>query len=95
MKVLGLATVSYSRTYICEVTHSEIEQFLNLYYAKLPELKIGESVDLGKGYNYAVDIASALKSTRDFVKDNQKVVTAILNGLNFEHVMAEQPKEPA
>lgn len=64
--------------------HTELEKFLALYYNKMPPLKIGNEVDLGKGYDYAGDIEKAMESTRKFIADNGKIVEAILNGLSIE-----------
>lgn len=90
MKIIGITSeTSYSREYICTVTHSELEKFLALYYDKMKTLKIGEIIDLVKGYDYHSDIASAMETTKKFIADNQKVVTAILNGLRIESICHE------
>jgi hypothetical protein len=47
----------------------------------LNELHVGQEIDLGKGYDHASEIAHAMRTTQEFVKANQQVVTAILNGL--------------
>ena len=74
-------------TYICEVNHTEIEQFLGLYYGRKTPLKEGEEVNLGEGYDYASEIKEAFKQTQTFVKSNQKIITAIMNGLSvFGHM---------
>jgi len=91
MKVIGIVNHD---TYICEVSHTEIEKFLNLYYGKKDRLKVTESMDLGKGHDFASQIADAMRKTQDFVNANQQVVTAILNGLHYQKI-AEQSKEPA
>lgn len=91
MKIIG---TSDHDSYICQVSHTEIEKFLNLYYGKKKPLTVGETVDLGKGYDYASQIGDAMRKTQEFVNANQQVVTAILNGLNFQKI-AEQTKELA
>lgn len=93
MKVIGIANDTYQAEYICTVTHNELEKFLALYYGKMQKLKIGEAVDLGKGYDYAGQIADAMKKTQDFVQANQTVVTAILNGLNYASISALKPPQ--
>lgn len=90
MKVIGM-TSCRGGEYICTVGHTELEQFFNLYYDKLPKLQVGSEVDLGKGYNHAAQIADAMRKTQEFVKANQQVVTAILNGLRIDTIMREQP----
>lgn len=89
MKILGISD-SGGRQYICEVSHSEIEKFLNLYYGKLKALNVGQEVDLGKGYDYSTDIAAALQKTQEFIRSNQAVVTAILNGLSITRAQPEE-----
>jgi hypothetical protein len=80
MKVIGKAGV-YGDIYICEVSHSEIERFLNLYYNKLGKLKVGQEVDLAAGYEFHHKTAEALKKTQDFIKSHADVVRAITDGL--------------
>jgi hypothetical protein len=79
MKVIG--TMGRRSDYIVSVSHTELEKFLGLYYGKLNELHVGQEIDLGKGYDHASEIAHAMRTTQEFVKANQQVVTAILNGL--------------
>lgn len=90
MKVLGKASRD---TYLCEVSHEEIEKFLNLYYGHKPELKVGEVVDLGLGYNFASEIKDALKKTEEFVKSNQKTVQALLNGFSLVELRKIKPEK--
>lgn len=91
MKVIGTA----GDTYICEVHHTEIEKFMDLYFGRMKRLQVGESIDLGKGCDYASQISDAMRKTRDFVQANQAVVTAILNGLRFEQLPPPSPTETA
>lgn len=88
MKVIGMTkTDSGSDQYICTVTHNELERFLNLYYnraaGELSKLKIGDTLDLGRGHDFARQVCEALVKTEDFIKANQEVVRAILTGLNI------------
>ncbi|MGA7811181.1 hypothetical protein [Bradyrhizobium sp.] len=80
MKVIGITD---NETLICVVGHFELEKFMNLYYGKMPKLSIGDEIDLGKGYDFARDTANALRTTQEFIRANQTVVTAILNGLCY------------
>jgi hypothetical protein len=91
VKIIGKAdTGSYDPDYICTVKRSELEKYLGLYYsasnAKMPELKVGDAIDLGRAHDYAREIASAMKTTQEFVGAHQKVVTAIMNGLNYQRI---------
>jgi threonine dehydrogenase-like Zn-dependent dehydrogenase len=87
MKIIGLASGDYEeRTYVCTVTHSELEKYLGTYYGKSKPMKVGETIDLGRGHDFAGQISDALRQTQEFVKANQVVVTAILQGLNFQRI---------
>lgn len=92
MKVIGMAGDSWNPHYICTIEHHELSKFLGLYYNKMQALKVGEVVDLGKGYDHASEIASAMKATQDLIKAHQPVVTAILNGLRIQAISNEQPQ---
>jgi hypothetical protein len=76
MKVLGETRDGY----ICEVSHSEIEKFLDLYYGKKTGLKVGEEVDLGTGYDWSSKISSALHQTQEFVKANKPIIQSLMEG---------------
>ncbi len=94
MKVIGLTTEGCVREYICTVQHSELEKFMNLYYGKMKHLQVGATVDLGKGYDHAATIASALDKTRSFVKEHQAVITAICGGLSIEALARAAQEAP-
>lgn len=78
MKVIGKT----EHDYICEVSHHELEKFMNLYYNKLNKLKIGDQLDLATGYDFETKTLNALKKTEDFISANKEVVEAILNGIS-------------
>lgn len=86
MKVIG----NTQNGYVCEVNHSEIEQFLGLYYNKKSKLKIGEEVDLGAGYNWESKIASALRQTQEFVKETRPIIQNMMEGYS---ILANLSKE--
>lgn len=76
MKVIAKADDS---TYICEVSHDELEKFLNQYYGKQPKLSVGDSVNLGQGYDFAVRIEAACKKMAEAMvafDDARKVMTS-------------------
>ena len=76
MRVIAKATES---TYICEVSHDELEKFLNQYYGKLGKLSVGQSVNLGQGYDFAGRIESACNRMAEAMKafdDARKVMTS-------------------
>ena len=78
MKVIGK---SGRDRYICEVSHAEIEKHMNLYYGKMKSVEVGEEIDLGKGYDFSVDIRDAMGKTSEFIKANKKIVSAITDGI--------------
>lgn len=88
MKVIG---VSGGDTYICEVSHTEIEKFMGLYYEEMEDLKTGDVVDLEKGYDYAGKTAEAMRKTQEFIQANREIVEAILNGLSVLDATKEAP----
>lgn len=83
MKVLG--TTKNSSTYICEVSHSELEKFMDQYYGskKLKEMKTGDEINLGEGYDFYKSTISALQETKDFIAANSKTIDAIMNGFRI------------
>ena len=78
------------KNYIAEIDHYEIEKFLGLYYDKMAEIHVGDTIDLSKGYNHAQEIKDAMKKTQDLISGNQKVVEAILNGMQIVTIMGKQ-----
>ena len=74
MKVIGLIS---DIKYLVEIDKTEIEKFLNLYYNKMNKLKVGDDVDLSKGYDWAAETKQALDQTQKFFKTNIKTINAI------------------
>ena len=82
MKILGTTKNYYNETYICEVSHHELEKFFNQYYSnkKLGDFKTGDEIDLGTGFDHHTKIINALKETKSFIKSHRDVVRAITDG---------------
>lgn len=80
MKILGKST---SGKYICEVSHTEIEKFLNKYYNKMERLDAGDSVDLGKGYDFYRLTKECMEATTRFLGQHQKIVSMITTGISM------------
>lgn len=74
MKVIGKTQDGY----IAEISHHEIEKFLNLYYNKLGKLSLNEEIDLGKGYDFYHASQAALTETRSFIEKNGKIIQGII-----------------
>ena len=84
MKVIGVVPEKYGVTdYICQLSHTEIEKFLNLYYGKdrLTALKVGDEVDLSKGYDFYNDSMNAMKKTDEFIQANKHIIETIMTGI--------------
>lgn len=79
MKVIGKTQDGY----IAEINHSEIEKFLGLYYNKMERIEVGDTIDLGKGYDHHQDIKRAFEKTQDFIKAHDHIVKAIISGLDL------------
>lgn len=82
MKVIGLIE---ENRYICEVSHTEIEKFLNMYYGNenLNEMKVGTEINLGKGHDFMREIKSAVGETQKFLKLNKEIIKSITDGINI------------
>ena len=80
MKVIGKIDIN---KYICEVSHTEIEKFMNKYYDSLNKLDVGDEISLGKGYDFFSETKDALNETQKFLKAHKKVIEAITNGINI------------
>ena len=65
MKVIAKAD---SSTYLCEVSHSELEKFFNQYYGKMKQLNVGEQVNLGQGYDFSARIEDACKKMSEAMR---------------------------
>lgn len=69
--------------FLCEVNKTEIEKYLNLYYNKMGEIKIGDTIDLSKGYDFYRDSIDAMRKTDEFLKAHKAVVEAIFTGISL------------
>lgn len=87
-----------SGTFICEIGEREIEKYLDLYYnpgQKMEEIKIGDKIDLARGYHFYHKTRSALEKTEEFINANKEIIETILTGIT---IMANgrkfEPKGP-
>lgn len=79
MKVLGFVGERRD-SYICEVSHSEIEKFLGMYYGRKDKLNIGDEVNLGCGYDHESKINSGVKKMEDLIQSSIEITEAISQG---------------
>lgn len=91
MKVIG-KTKENGGDYIAVVSHTELQKVSNRYYAsnELLQLKIGEEMDLGAGYNFRHDIQRAGKQMEDAVKAFNDAQTTMLK---FAVMVGQLPPE--
>jgi len=69
--------------FVAQVSHTEIEKFMGLYYNNMDKIKVGDEIDLGKGYQFHNDTMNALKKTNEFLQANKTVVEAITTGITI------------
>lgn len=74
MKVIAKA---HETTYICEVSHSELEKFMNLYYGKMNKLVVGQEVNLGQGYDFSERIEAACKTMNSAMTEFDRAKTVM------------------
>lgn len=84
MKVIGLAEESsWNNIYICLVSHDELAKCADQVYPnKLPRLKVGDTFDIGAGYNFRSDISSAcdrMKNSMEAFKSAQDTMLKFAN----------------
>lgn len=82
MKILGHSNSRHNVIYIAEISHTELEQFLDLYYDKLGKLNVGDEVDLAKGREFYLNTMDALAKTEAFISANQKIIDTIFTGIS-------------
>jgi hypothetical protein len=74
MEIIGMQ----GERYIAIVNHTELEKLAGKYYGNMPKLKIGDSFDIGAGYNFSSEIKSACHSMSETMKrfeNAQKAIT--------------------
>lgn len=81
MKVIG--EVERGDIYICQVSHNELEKFMNLYYNKMSKWRVGDEIDLGKGYDFFQHTKDALRKTEEFIDSNKDVIEMIVTGISL------------
>ena len=74
MKVIGKAK---EEMYLCEVSHSEIEKFMDLYYGNMKELEVGSEINLADGHDWYSKTKKALDDTKAFFNSNIRNIDAI------------------
>lgn len=89
MKVIAKSSES---KYICEVSHEELEKFLDQYYGKLRKLDVGHELNLGQGYDFSARIESACKSMADAMREFDRARKTMTD---FAVAVAQQSKGEA
>jgi len=80
MKIIGEIT---GEEFICQISKAEIEKVLGLYYGKMPRVKVGDSINLGDGYDYKNDIQRACQSMEDTMKNFERCRSTLSNFANM------------
>jgi len=65
MKVIGIQDRD---NYLAIISHTELEKSANLYYGNMKRLEVGDTVDLGQGYNFSSKIEGVCKDMLDAMK---------------------------
>jgi predicted component of type VI protein secretion system len=65
VKVIAKASDS---KYICEVSHDELEKFMNQYYGNMKRLEVGDDVNLGQGYDFSSRIEQVCKNMAESMR---------------------------
>jgi hypothetical protein len=77
MKVIGQINDS---KWIAEFTKDEIQKFQNTYYRGREDLKVGDEIDLGAGYDHAGAIAESVKAMERVIGEVEKITSAVKIG---------------
>ena len=77
MKIIG-KTSENGGDYLAIINHTELEKLTDKYYGQLSALKVGDSMDLGAGYNFRGDIQSACRAMQDASKAFAKAQATML-----------------
>lgn len=90
---------AHSPVYVCEVSHTELEKFMNQYYNRYADfglefLSRGDTLDLGKGHDFHRETVEAIKKTQEFLSANGAIVEALLHGFQIFNSDSAN-KEPA
>jgi len=67
--------------FLCEVTSREIKEFMNIFNDGNLSMRVGQFIDLGKGYDFAEDARRAMEKTEAFISSNKQVIKSIIEGV--------------
>ena len=88
MKVIGMG---YDRdSYICEISHRELEKFLNQYYGKRKRLEVGDDLDLGTGYDFLKEIERVFSEFKRFCETNKKDIMEFISWIGLDRKEIKQ-----
>lgn len=76
-------------SYVAVVTHSELQKCFSKYYGndKLAELKVGDSIDIGAGFNFHYQIEKVCKDMQESMKSFEQAKNTLLK---FSLMVSEQ-----
>ena len=65
MKIIGEANRDH---YVAIISTDEIEKAFDMFYGKMPAIKVGDTIDLAQGYNFRSEIQRVCSSMQDSMK---------------------------
>lgn len=92
MKVIGLTEENgWNDAYICVVSHDELAKCADQVYPnKLPKLKVGDTFDIGAGYNFRGDISSVCDRMKNSMEAFKSAQDTMLKFANMVSASKEQ-----
>jgi len=76
--------------FICELNAYELQKFMGNYYSTHHGLKVGEVINLGKGYDHMVKISESLSAMEKVCNDVEKITEAIRCGKQIKKSAIKQ-----
>lgn len=81
MKIMGI--IEPGRKYLAEVSQDELEKFMNKYYRNMPRLEVGDTVDLGKGYDFLQETREVCRSLKETIEKGSRYIGPLTEGIVF------------
>jgi hypothetical protein len=88
MRIIGKVN---DDVYLAQVSHTELEKAADLYYGKMPKLRVGVTMDLAAGHDFRSEIKEACRSMLEAYKQFDRAQQTLLA---FARMVGDLP-EPA
>ncbi|OPY03505.1 MAG: hypothetical protein A4E60_00170 [Syntrophorhabdus sp. PtaB.Bin047] len=79
MKIMGI--IEPGRKYLAEVSQDEMEKFMNKYFRNMPRLEVGDTVDLGKGYDFLEQTREVCWSVKELIEKGSRYIGPLTEGI--------------